>query len=151
MRDFAAEEKRSHDEREADQLKSLNGQLGPDNQLTSLSGLRDLPVLRKSDLTQAQSENPPFGRVPVKNVGRVFQSPGPIYEPGGKGEDWWRLGRFLNAVGVCPDDLVQNTFSYHFTPAGAMFESAADAVGATVFPAGPGQTTDQARSAAKLG
>ena len=81
----------------------------------------------------------------------AFQSPGPIYEPGGTGADWYRLGRFLHAAGIGPDDLVQNCFSYHFTPAGMMFESGAKAVGARVFPAGTGQTELQAQAAAHLG
>jgi phenylacetate-CoA ligase len=38
---------------------------------------------------------------------------------------------------------VHNTFSYHFTPAGSMMETAAHALGCTVFPAGVGQTEQQ--------
>ena len=67
------------------------------------------------------------------------------------GGDWWRLGRFVHAAGIGSGDIVQNCFSYHMTPAGMMFESAARAVGATVFPAGTGQTELQARAAADLG
>jgi len=65
--------------------------------------------------------------------------------------DWWRFGRFANAIGIGESDIVLNTFSYHFTPAGAMFESAAHATGAAVFPAGPGQSTQQAEVAAAIG
>ncbi len=116
------------------------------------AALQTLPVLRKSELGAAQAENPPFGGFAVAaNFAHVFQSPGPIYEPAGRGDDWWRLGRFLHATGVHSDDVVQNCFSYHLTPAGLMFESAAKAVGATVFPAGTGQTELQVRAAAQLG
>jgi phenylacetate-CoA ligase len=81
----------------------------------------------------------------------VFQSPGPIYEPGGATRDWWRMGRALHAAGVGPGDVVQNCFSYHLTPAGMMFENGAAAVGATVLPAGVGQTELQVRAAADIG
>ena len=59
----------------------------------------------------------------------LFQSPGPIYEPGSTDHDWWRMGRFLHAAGVGPGDIVQNCFGYHLTPAGMIFESGARAVG----------------------
>lgn len=124
------------------------------NAITRVSDLEALPVLRKSNLSEAQKANAPLGgysAIPPKDIRHVFQSPGPIYEMGQKGHDWWRFGRFLHALGVGANDVVQNTFSYHFTPAGMMFENAAEAVGATVFPAGPGQTELQARAAADLG
>lgn len=155
-------ETRSTDEREADQLAQLlpllarisasegNCLTGADK-VQSLADLHHLPVLRKSDLSKWQAENPPFGGIPTSGVTRLFQSPGPIYEPGGSTPDWWRFGRFLRSLGIGAGDVVQNTFSYHFTPAGAMFESAATAVGAQVFAAGPGQTELQVRAAADLG
>ncbi|MGR3468427.1 MAG: phenylacetate--CoA ligase family protein, partial [Shimia sp.] len=80
-----------------------------------------------------------------------FQSPGPIYEPGGTAHDWWRFGRFLHATGVGASDVVQNCFGYHLTPAGMMFENGARAVGATTLPAGTGQTELQVQAAAALG
>ncbi len=124
------------------------------SQVTQISDLAALPVLRKSALSTAQKAHAPFGgfsTLALKDIRHVFQSPGPIYEMGQKTHDWWRFGRFLHALGVGSDDIIQNTFSYHFTPAGMMFENAAEAVGATVFPAGPGQTELQARAAADLG
>lgn len=155
-------ETRSGDAREAAQLAQLQplvatyqnaGLIEPHSamELKSLADLARMPVLRKSDLRKMQTENPPFGGVPVQNITRVFQSPGPIYEPGGSSPDWWRFGRFLHALGIGKGDVVQNTFSYHFTPAGMMFESAAHAVGAAVFAAGPGQTELQVQAAAALG
>ena len=154
-------EVRSADEREADQLAQLLPLLARINEsaqscligadkVQSLADLRHLPVLRKSDLSTWQAENPPFGGIPTSGVTRLFQSPGPIYEPGGSTPDWWRFGRFLRSLGIGAGDVVHNTFSYHFTPAGAMFESAAIAVGAQVFAAGPGQTELQVRAAADL-
>jgi phenylacetate-CoA ligase len=155
-------ETRSADQREADQLAALNAQLAriaghagtclPDvGALLDLSGLSSLPVLRKSDLAKWQSEKPPFGGMPVSNVAHIFQSPGPIYEPGGITHDWWRMGRFLHAAGFGKGDIVQNCFGYHLTPAGMIFESGARAVGATVLPAGTGQTELQVTAARDVG
>jgi phenylacetate-CoA ligase len=81
----------------------------------------------------------------------IFQSPGPIYEPGNMSHDWWRAGRFLAAAGIGSGDIVQNCFSYHLTPAGMMFENGARAVGAAVLPAGVGQTELQAQAAHDIG
>jgi phenylacetate-CoA ligase len=154
-------ETRSQDAREADLATSLPQQVararlaGVDAaSVTSLSALAELPVLRKSELGKAQGENAPFGGFTTLAPNRfehVFQSPGPIYEPGRTSHDWWRMGRALHACGIGQDDIVQNCFSYHMTPAGMIFESAARAVGATVFPAGTGQTELQVRAAADLG
>jgi phenylacetate-CoA ligase len=116
--------------------------------------LATLPVLRKDGLGAAQRRLPPFGgftRDGIRGLEQVFQSPGPIYEPGRTTPDWWRIGRFLHAAGIGDGDLVQNCFSYHLTPAGMIFESGARAVGATVLPAGTGQTELQARAAHDLG
>ncbi len=122
--------------------------------ITSREALADLPVLRKSDLVEAQKANPPFGgltALPVSGFAHVFQSPGPIYEPGGNGHDWWRMGRFLHACGIGKGDIVQNCFGYHLTPAGMIFENGARAVGAAVVPAGTGQTELQAQAAHDVG
>jgi len=122
--------------------------------VTRVGDLARLPVLRKSDLGRAQSGAAPFGgltSLPAQGFAHVFQSPGPIYEPGGTGHDWWRMGRFLKACGIGPGDIVQNCFSYHLTPAGMIFENGARAVGAAVLPAGTGQTELQARAAHDIG
>ncbi|MFK7878511.1 phenylacetate--CoA ligase family protein [Roseobacter sp.] len=153
---------RSTDAREAAQLAALQANIdriaaAPDacrieaGQVQDLSDLARLPVLRKSDLAQWQTDKPPFGGIPVRNVAHVFQSPGPIYEPGGVSHDWWRMGRFLHAAGIGQDDVVQNCFGYHLTPAGMIFESGARAVGATVLPAGTGQTELQVQAAQAVG
>ncbi len=141
---------KSQDQREAEQLAKLRPFLA-DVKLETLADLSSLPVLRKGELLATQAAKPPFGAVKTQNVSHIFQSPGPIYEPGGTRSDWWRFGRFLTAMGLTQDDIVQNTFAYHFTPAGAMFESAARSIGATVFPAGSGQTRQQAEVAAAIG
>tara|TARA_B100001741_G_scaffold295817_1_gene279201 strand:+ start:258 stop:1484 length:1227 start_codon:yes stop_codon:yes gene_type:complete len=122
--------------------------------IKSIEDLPKLPVLRKSELVKLQSENPPLGGLIAGNVNKlnqIFQSPGPIYEPGMVKHDWWRSGRALKAAGIGEGDIVQNCFSYHFTPAGMLSEQGILAVGATVFPAGTGQTELQARAAAEIG
>ena len=122
--------------------------------IQTVEDLAALPVLRKSALVQAQSENGPLGGYGALNThefAHIFQSPGPIYEPGGVGHDWWRIGRFLNAVGIGAGDIVQNCFGYHLTPAGMIFENGARAVNAAVVPAGVGQTELQVRAASDIG
>ncbi|WP_298915338.1 phenylacetate--CoA ligase family protein [uncultured Roseobacter sp.] len=159
---YDALETRSTDARTAAQLQALQANIArvsatpgacriEDGSIQDLADLRNLPVLRKSDLAAWQAENPPFGGIPVRNAAHVFQSPGPIYEPGGVTHDWWRMGRFLHAVGIGADDVVQNCFGYHLTPAGMIFESGARAVGATVLPAGTGQTELQVQAAKAVG
>ncbi|MFD2175585.1 phenylacetate--CoA ligase family protein [Rhodobacter lacus] len=123
-------------------------------EITSRDALAKLPVLRKSDLGAAQKSAAPFGGMtpkPAHAFAHIFQSPGPIYEPGDTSADWWRMGRFLHAAGVRPGDIVQNCFGYHLTPAGMIFESGARAVGAAVLPAGTGQTELQVRAAVDVG
>jgi len=121
--------------------------------VTSREALAGLPVLRKSEIGTAQAKAAPLGGFagPASGFAHIFQSPGPIYEPGNIADDWWRMGRFLHAAGVGPGDIVQNCFGYHLTPAGMIFESGARAVGATVLPAGTGQTELQARAAHDIG
>ncbi|WP_295167281.1 phenylacetate--CoA ligase family protein [uncultured Paracoccus sp.] len=122
--------------------------------VTDRAALARLPVIRKAELSEAQRKQPPFGGYttrPAAQFDHIFQSPGPIYEPGRRDGDWWRLGRFLHAAGVGQGDIVQNCFGYHLTPAGMMFESGARAVDAAVLPAGTGQTELQVRAAVDIG
>ncbi|WP_152563563.1 phenylacetate--CoA ligase family protein [Palleronia rufa] len=158
---------RSADDRAADLATALPAQLRRAQALGGNTGLSDvdveritdpaalsrLPVMRKADLAAAQAASPPLGGY-AADLGaftHLFQSPGPIYEPGRVADDFFRLGRFLRAVGIGPGDVVQNCFGYHLTPAGMMFESGARAVGAVIVPAGTGQTELQVRAAAHLG
>ncbi|UWR22162.1 phenylacetate--CoA ligase family protein [Sulfitobacter sp. S190] len=122
--------------------------------ITRVEDLAGLPVLRKSDLGAAQAKAGPFGGLTTKSASEfshVFQSPGPIYEPSSTDPDWWRMGRFLHALGIGSGDIVHNCFGYHLTPAGMIFESGARAVGAAVLPAGTGQTELQVMAARDIG
>ncbi len=162
-------ETRSADERSADLATALRDQIArakglkgyadsladvDPKKINTVADLAGLPVLRKSELGKAQANNPPFGgftRGPASGFAHVFQSPGPIYEPGGVDHDWWRFGRVLHAAGIGIGDIVQNCFSYHLTPAGMLFENGARAVGAAVVPAGTGQTELQVTAARDIG
>ena len=121
--------------------------------ITTRAALAELSVTRKSDLSERQANNPPFGgfaATAVEALSHVFASPGPIYEPEAPRDDYWRMARALYAAGMRPGELVHNTFSYHFTPAGLMLESGARALGCPVFPAGIGQTELQVETIARL-
>jgi phenylacetate-CoA ligase len=130
----------------------LLADIAPDT-IHSRAALAKLPVTRKSDLIELQRAAPPFGGLtatPLAGLSRVFASPGPIYDPEGRSQDWWRFGRVLFAAGFKAGDLVHNTFSYHFTPAGFMLEGAAHKLGCPVFPAGIGQTEMQVQAIVDL-
>jgi phenylacetate-CoA ligase len=89
-------------------------------------------------------------RPPTKELAHLFMSPGPIFDPEGRGQDWWRFARPLFAAGVRAGGLLQNCFSYHFTPAAFMVESGASRIGCSVIPAGTGQTELQVEAMAAL-
>lgn len=121
--------------------------------INSRAALAQLPVTRKSDLKALQAQDRPFGGLnstPARKLGRIFMSPGPIFDPEGGGTDWWRFSRPMYAAGVRPGGLVQNCFSYHFTPAAFMVEGGAERIGCTVIPAGAGQTELQVQAMAEL-
>ena len=93
------------------------------HEVTGRAALAKLPVTRKSGLMELQKADPPFGAmtaVPLSQLARVFASPGPIYDPQGDKKDFWGFARALYAAGFREGELVHNTFSYHFTPAGFM-------------------------------
>ncbi|SEC58828.1 phenylacetate--CoA ligase family protein [Bradyrhizobium erythrophlei] len=114
--------------------------------VTSREALAGLPVLRKSELPALHKAAPPFGGFVADKPGsfaRLFTSPGPIFEPEGRQADPWRGARALFAAGFREGDVVLNTFSYHLTPGGFIFDASARALGCAVIPAGPGNTEQQ--------
>ena len=120
---------------------------------TNIASFTNLPLTRKSALLELQKTEPPFGGFVALSSARltnIFASPGPIYEPGSDRIDFWRFARTLYAAGIRPGDVIHNCFSYHFTPAGAMVESGARALGCPVIPAGVGQTELQVQTIADL-
>jgi len=100
-----------------------------------------------------QTKLPPFGGLTTtvpSALGRLFMSPGPIFDPEGKGADWWRVARALYAAGIRSGDIIHNSFSYHLTPAGHMFEGGAHALDCAVIPAGTGDIMMQVEAIACL-
>lgn len=121
--------------------------------IRSRQALAQLPVTRKSDLKALQSRALPFGGLtvtPARALRRLFMSPGPIFDPEGRGADWWRMARPLRAAGLRAGHVIQNCYSYHFTPAAFMIEGAATKLGCVVIPAGSGQTEMQVQAIAAL-
>lgn len=115
-------------------------------EITTRAALAQLPVLRKSELPARQKSAPPFGALvadPVERFGRLFTSPGPIYEPESRHDDAWRAARGIYAAGLRAGDVLLNTFSYHLTPGGFILDGGARAVGCAVIPAGPGNAEQQ--------
>jgi phenylacetate-CoA ligase len=113
--------------------------------IVTRADLARLPVLRKSDLPSLQKATPPFADLAdtAERIGRIFTSPGPIYETEGRNEDPWHAARGLHAAGFRSTDVVLNTFSYHLTPGGFILDGGARALGCAVIPAGPGNTEQQ--------
>lgn len=129
----------------------LNGVTASD--ITSRAALAQLPVTRKSDLKDLQHADAPFGGLtttPTRKLRHLFMSPGPIFDPEGQAQDWWRFARPMAAVGLRAGHIIQNCFSYHFTPAAFMAEGGAARLGCTVIPAGIGQTEMQVQAMAEL-
>ncbi len=155
-------ETRSDDAREASLMAALSEQVAhakngapyfsdllrdvDPSTVTSREALSKLPVTRKSALIERQQADYPFGglaAMPTGGLARIFQSPGPIYEPEAKTEDFFRTARGLYAAGFRAGDVVHNTFSYHLTPGGFIMDAGARAVGCAVIPAGVGNTEQQ--------
>lgn len=166
---FDAFETRDPQEREADLFSRLPGFLADaiantdsigrwlgdidPMAITDRDALATLPVLRKPDLMQMQSENPPFGGFASDHAlrgTRVFMSPGPIWEPQAPGIDPWQSARALFAAGIRPGDRIHNALAYHMTPGGFILDEGARALGCLVFPAGIGNTEIQVDAAAAL-
>ena len=175
---YDALETRSPQEREAALMAALPAQIanaqknsaafaeimqGVDpTSINSRAALARLPVTRKYELLarqQAQRTTDPFGGfatigwkglLRTRGARRVYQSPGPIYEPEGQGTDYWRAARAMAAAGFEAGDLVHNCFSYHLTPGAWIMESGAHALGCTVIPGGVGNTEQQLAAVADL-
>jgi phenylacetate-CoA ligase len=127
------------------------------SRIVDRAALSKLPVVRKGDLIELQKKRfearDPFGgltAIKTKHLGRIFMSPGPIYDPEAMRPDYWRLARALWATGFRRGDTIHNCFSYHLTPAGSMLEMGAHAIGCPVVPAGTGNTEQQVRAIADI-
>ncbi|MGE0630119.1 MAG: phenylacetate--CoA ligase family protein [Hyphomicrobiaceae bacterium] len=121
--------------------------------VTDRKALAGLPLLRKGSLADLQARTPPFGGFATNEanaISRIFMSPGPIFEPEGRAQDWWRSSRALHAAGFGPGDIVLNTFSYHLTPGGWILDAGLRSLGCAVIPAGIGIIEQQIEAIAHL-
>ncbi|MDG2204282.1 MAG: AMP-binding protein [Alphaproteobacteria bacterium] len=149
----ALPEQIAHAKVNAPYFAALLTDINPD-EIASRDALAQLPVTRKSDLIELQTKSRPLGglnAVPPGKMRRIYQSPGPIYDVDGFGDDWWGTARALYAAGIRAGDVVHNTFAYHFTPAGLMMETGTAAIGCAVVPAGVGNTELQVQAIADIG
>lgn len=112
------------------------------------AALARLPVLKKEALIGLQAADPPFGgflACDIADLAHVYVSPGPIFEPspesdaGGHGMDM-----AFRSADIGRGDLALNTWAYHLVPAGLLFDRGLRAAGATVIPAGTGNSELQA-------
>ncbi|MBU1039976.1 MAG: AMP-binding protein [Proteobacteria bacterium] len=113
--------------------------------LKTPEGFAALRPLRKKELISLQAERGLSWLLTCKpgELSRIYQSPGPIFDPEGVESDYWGWAEGFFAAGFRPGDLVQMTFSYHLTPAGLMLEEPLREIGCAVIPAGPGNTEVQ--------
>jgi phenylacetate-CoA ligase len=121
--------------------------------LKNIDDFSKLPVLKKNMMPELHKANPPFGgflAAPVDKLKRIYVSPGPIYDPEGRKEDYWGLRKCLYNTGFRPGDIVMNTFSYHLTPAGIFLDEACNGIGCVTVPTGVGNTEIQAKTMAEL-
>jgi phenylacetate-CoA ligase len=147
-------------------MAALLGSIDPAS-VASRQALAQLPVTRKGELLERQKLGraaegtswDPFGGFSaigwramgaLRPARRVYQSPGPIYEPEPSTPDYWRCARALYAAGLRGGDLVHNSFSYHLTPGAWIMESGAQALGCAVFPGGVGNTELQLQAMTEL-
>ena len=172
---FDALETRSHADREAALMAALPSQIAhaqthssafaailrnvESHAVNARAALARLPVTRKHELlerqqAERQAGGDAFGGFSALSFGasmpRVFASPGTIYETEGARKDYCRMARAMHAAGFRAGQLVHNSFSYHFVPAGSMMETGAHALGCSVFAGGTGQTEQQVQAMAEL-
>ena len=124
------------------------------NDVACVPDLQAIPVLAKDDLPALQAADPPFGgmlAVAAGSLARIYRSPGPISDPQGTGDDFWRFAAALRTAGFRSGDVVLNSFSYHLTPGGLMLDGGLRAAGCTVIPGGVAATTAQIEAARAAG
>jgi phenylacetate-CoA ligase len=141
--------------RKAPRLRKAMAEAGVSpKDVRGLDDLPKLPVTRKDALPALQAALPPFGGllgVEPGRLARIFMSPGPIFDPQGAADDFWRFRHGLAAAGFRKGEIVHVAASYHLTPLGFMLDAAARSLGCVVIPAGVGQTELQIKVAAHVG
>lgn len=125
--------------------------------VSAIQGLADiekLPLLRMTDLMERQRRVFPFGgfeTLPSKQLHRIYVNPGLLFQPGGEFESQdtsW--AQALCGAGFKAGDRIINTFTYHLWPIARIMEESANRIGATVIPAGAGNTMMQVKILQRL-
>lgn len=126
--------------------------LEPDD-VDSIETFQQLPTMTPKDLAENYGANPPLGSlIPGdKSVVRVNLTPNPHLDtkmPVPQTRDDLEINSEVNAdayrnIGVTEDDVVLNTANFTPFPFGWTIGSAAETIGATHLPSGPGDTEEQ--------
>lgn len=115
--------------------------------IQTINDLERLPITKKSDLVELQKKHPPFGGlegVPIRQLRRIYVSPGPIHEPGEPEYEEIAWAQAMVAGGFRPGDIAINSFSYHMVPfALHMVDNTLHKVGCVTIPTGIGNTEQQ--------
>jgi len=121
--------------------------------IDSIETFRQLPSMTPKDLADDYTENPALGSlIPEdKNVVRCNLTPNPYMDtqmPIPQTNDDIEINNGVNAkayrnVGVTDDDVVLNTAGFTPYPFGWTIAGAAETIGATHIPSGPGDTEQQ--------
>jgi phenylacetate-CoA ligase len=117
--------------------------------IQSLEDIEKLPLLRMTDLMERQRRVFPFGGFEIlepKDLHRIYVNPGLLFQPGGAFESQdttW--AQALCGAGFKAGDRIINTFNYHLWPFARIMEESARNIGATVIPAGAGNTMMQVK------
>jgi len=107
---------------------------------------RHVPFLRHDQLIENQNAHPPFGDflcVDIKNIRRIYGSPGPLVMPFSKSDMDAYINATANGLYICGarrGDIVDITYAYQWDLAGTMLDDGFRRLGCAVIPGGPGMT-----------
>jgi phenylacetate-CoA ligase len=124
------------------------------SRIQGLEDIEKLPLLRMTDLMDRQRRIFPFGgfeTFPARDLHRIYVNPGLLFQPGGAFESQdtsW--AHALCGAGFKAGDRIINTFAYSLWPFARTMEESARQIGATVIPAGSGNTLMQVKIMQRL-
>jgi phenylacetate-CoA ligase len=112
--------------------------------VVSWSDFARIPVLRREDVVEMQNAYPAragFSSVPLNRLPWLGVHPGGELDPSYAGRAAPAiLADLFTAMGMRRGDVVVDTFNYHFSSVAHAFDAAAHRIGASVVPAGPGNS-----------
>jgi len=118
---------------------------------------RRVPFLRHKQLIENQNANPPFGdflAVNLKDIRRIYCSPGPLMMPFSKSDMDAYINATANGLYICGarrGDIVDITYGYQWDLAGTMLDDGFRRLGCAVIPGGTGMTKMHIRIMKHLG